>query len=406
VNCLTDAQIQAEVASVVTSHSLPADLSTMYVVLTDPMENSCFDAADCFNPKTSANFVYCAYHGEFDLNGDTNAPVVYANMPYVDSNATSIGGCTGTSAHPNDQAFDDETSVLSHEFNEAITDPLADGSGWYDNSNGEIGDICNAQVSAVTWAGHTYEVQKEWSNADAACVAGANQEASIAPSSGVAGTTVTVSGAGFTANHSVLLSFSDAAGTVTPLPSATSDGSGSFSKAVTIPAGAAVGAGTLDATGATFQDGASAGFTVAAVKRRPDTLIATAKAGPFKGDNVYDATGASETLAHAVKRGGITTFWVKIQNDGNTSDTIALKGSKAATGFTIGYKVGSTVVSSAVEAGTYHRKLQAGKSFLLQVVIGAKATTTVGKVFKAKVLGTSQGNTTKKDAVIAAAKAK
>jgi len=33
------------------------------------------------------------------------------------------------------------TSTSSHELREAITDPIP-GQGWYDDANGEIGDIC------------------------------------------------------------------------------------------------------------------------------------------------------------------------------------------------------------------------------------------------------------------------
>jgi hypothetical protein len=33
------------------------------------------------------------------------------------------------------------TSTSSHELCEAITDPIP-GQGWYDDANGEIGDIC------------------------------------------------------------------------------------------------------------------------------------------------------------------------------------------------------------------------------------------------------------------------
>jgi hypothetical protein len=38
-------------------------------------------------------------------------------------------------------AIDALTSTSSHELCEAITDPIP-GQGWYDDANGEIGDIC------------------------------------------------------------------------------------------------------------------------------------------------------------------------------------------------------------------------------------------------------------------------
>ena len=57
------------------------------------------------------------------------------------------------------------TSTSSHELCEAITDAIP-GHGWYDDANGEIGDICawkNKQVAG-------YTVQLEWSNRARACI--------------------------------------------------------------------------------------------------------------------------------------------------------------------------------------------------------------------------------------------
>jgi len=53
-----------------------------------------------------------------------------AVMPYP-----GCAGCLGGAA-----AFDALTSTTSHELCEAITDPIP-GQGWYDDNNGEIGDI-------------------------------------------------------------------------------------------------------------------------------------------------------------------------------------------------------------------------------------------------------------------------
>src|SRR2546427_343141 len=46
-----------------------------------------------------------------------------------------------------------------------ITDPVP-GQGWYDDSNGEIGDVCAWQNKKLG----TYEVQLLWSNRAKACV--------------------------------------------------------------------------------------------------------------------------------------------------------------------------------------------------------------------------------------------
>jgi len=92
---------------------------------------------------------FCGYHN--DINGQ----IFYAVMPYP-----GCQGCRGTLA-----AFDALTSTSSHELCEAITDAIP-GQGWYDDNNGEIGDICAWQTKKVG----DYTVQLEWSNKNNKCM--------------------------------------------------------------------------------------------------------------------------------------------------------------------------------------------------------------------------------------------
>lgn len=91
---------------------------------------------------------FCGYHN--DINGQ----IFYAVMPYPGCN-----GCRGTLSE-----FDALTATSSHELCEAITDPIP-GQGWYDDNNGEIGDICAWKIKQVG----SYQVQKEWSNSANQC---------------------------------------------------------------------------------------------------------------------------------------------------------------------------------------------------------------------------------------------
>jgi hypothetical protein len=91
---------------------------------------------------------YCGYH--------SNAGnIYYAVMPYP-----ACSGCLGDLS-----ALDALTATSSHELCEAITDPVP-GTGWYDDANGEIGDICAWQFKKI--GSHT--VQLEWSNKQNKCV--------------------------------------------------------------------------------------------------------------------------------------------------------------------------------------------------------------------------------------------
>lgn len=92
---------------------------------------------------------FCGYHN--DISGQ----IFYAAMPYP-----GCAGCLGSLS-----SIDALTSTSSHELCEAITDAIP-GQGWYDDANGEIGDICAWKTKKVG----AYTVQLEWSNKANKCV--------------------------------------------------------------------------------------------------------------------------------------------------------------------------------------------------------------------------------------------
>jgi hypothetical protein len=92
---------------------------------------------------------FCGYHDAIDSR------TFYAVMPFPD-----CSGCLGGLAQ-----LDALTSTSSHELCEAITDPIP-GQGWYDDANGEIGDICAWQTKRLG----DYTVQLEWSNRADKCI--------------------------------------------------------------------------------------------------------------------------------------------------------------------------------------------------------------------------------------------
>jgi hypothetical protein len=92
---------------------------------------------------------FCGYHDAIDTN------TFYAVMPYP-----GCSGCTGGL-----DLFPSLTSTSSHELCEAITDPLP-GQGWYDDANGEVGDICAWKTKTL----NGYTVQLEWSNNAKKCI--------------------------------------------------------------------------------------------------------------------------------------------------------------------------------------------------------------------------------------------
>jgi len=167
-NCITDAQIQAKIAAVMTAQGWTGGMNKIFVLYTSQGEGSCFD-----NTNASCAYVqYCAYHSSFSFGGQT---VIYANIPYGEPARCQAGGQTT----PNQVNGDIAANVATHEIMEAATDPL--GDAWFDSSGNENGDLCNFNFGVNTWGtgtgagnqmwnGTIMEVQQEWDNHAAACV--------------------------------------------------------------------------------------------------------------------------------------------------------------------------------------------------------------------------------------------
>ncbi len=141
VGSVTDSEVRGALTAWIKAKVVPRNTrNTLYFIFLEPGIVSIMGGS-----KSCQN--YCGYH-------DRAGSVYYAVMPYP-----SCSGCLGGLA-----AFDALTATSSHELCEAITDPVP-GKGWYDDRNGEIGDICAWNFKKV--AGYT--VQLEWSNAKGKC---------------------------------------------------------------------------------------------------------------------------------------------------------------------------------------------------------------------------------------------
>lgn len=164
-NCITDAQVQAEIAHVIALNHWTAGPNKMFLLFTSSGEGSCFNSSN----SSCAYTAYCAYHGYF---GSGSTQVIYGNEPYLDK-----AGCTISNLPNGDQAADSSANVASHEMTEAATDPQL--NAWWDGANGEeIGDLCAWHFGTNSWAsnanqmwnGDLYELQQEYDNHTSSCV--------------------------------------------------------------------------------------------------------------------------------------------------------------------------------------------------------------------------------------------
>jgi hypothetical protein len=164
-NCITDAQIQAEIQRVMALKGWTSGPNKMFLLYTSSGEGSCFDAGGTSCAYTD----YCAYHGFIG----TSPPIIYANMPFG-----NLSVCAAGQPSPNgDAVADSVTSTASHEITEAITDPFL--NAWFTAQGYEIGDLCaynygtntwDAGAANELWNGNFYEVQQEFDNHAGGCV--------------------------------------------------------------------------------------------------------------------------------------------------------------------------------------------------------------------------------------------
>ena len=162
---IKDSQVQAELAAQIAAGHLPSpDANTSYALFFPHGEQIC-QGSSCSGVAGG----FCAYHGTFTYGAVT---ATYQVMPDMQPGSGLDTGCGSNTPAGN------ETSVLTHELVETITDPwvglattYSPPLAWYDNTNGEIGDVCNAQQGIfVGTDSATYTVQKLFSNAASDCI--------------------------------------------------------------------------------------------------------------------------------------------------------------------------------------------------------------------------------------------
>ena len=156
---LTDANIQSVVSTAITSGALAKDANAVYFVLT---------SADV-NATSGFCTQYCGWHTHGTIAG---SEIKYSFVGNPDRCPSS---CAAQTTSPNGNAgADGMASIIAHELEEAVTDPVFDG--WYDRRGYENADKCawtfgtqstaaNGSKYNVTLGGKQYLIQRNWVNA-------------------------------------------------------------------------------------------------------------------------------------------------------------------------------------------------------------------------------------------------
>ena len=151
---LSDSAIQSIVAA-----QTPTDTNGVYFVLT---------SADV-NETSGFCTQYCGWHTHGTING---RDIKYA---FIGNPARCPSACTNGTPPPNGSVgADGAASIISHELEEAVTDP--DLNAWYDRRGFENADKCawtfgstyttsNGGVANMNLGGSDYLIQQNWVNA-------------------------------------------------------------------------------------------------------------------------------------------------------------------------------------------------------------------------------------------------
>jgi hypothetical protein len=345
----SDAAIQAEIVNYFTTTKTAPDPATVYAVF----------SASGVNLGGGAYTSYCAYHGYFAYNGST---VLYAAMPY-DYNPS----CNLLNGSPNnDPGGDAEVNVLSHELEEANTDPQL--NAWYDTTGAENGDKCawnfgteflstknGSGYANITVGGRDYLVQQNWLNANGGgCYQGYT---SPAPSKL---TTVTVSPASASVTTGgqqqfTAIGYDQYGATMNPQPSSftwAASGDGTVSTAGLFTADSTTGSATVTALSGGVKGTASVTVTATPVLKTITVSPATASV-TTGGQQQYTATGYDQYGATISPQQGFT--WT-VSGGGTMSGGLFTAGSTASGPFTVTAASGSvngtaSVTVTSVPAG-------------------------------------------------------
>jgi hypothetical protein len=167
----------------------------------------------------------------------------------------------------------------------------------------------------------------------------------------------------------------------------------------------------LDTTGAspgacsvttTNPDGQQTTGTDALVVERyqPDGLLKPAGSATFIGDSVYNLTGAGQSITAPTPHDASQQFDIGVQNDGTTPDHFVLTGAGSSGGITAHYYSGTTDITSAVVAGTFHTgSLDPGAAATYRLTLTVGSSAPAGSTRSWPVTARSAHQSTKADTV-------
>jgi phosphate-induced protein 1 len=155
---LSDANLESIVSSAIVGGALPRDTHAVYFVLTSSDVNE----ASGFCTQ------YCSWHDHATIGGSN---IKYS---FVGDPTRCPSSCEVQATGPNGSSgADGMASLIAHELDEAVTDPLF--TGWYDQQGLENADKCawafgttttapNGALTNMAFGGRDWLIQRKWAN--------------------------------------------------------------------------------------------------------------------------------------------------------------------------------------------------------------------------------------------------
>ena len=138
--------------------------------------------------------------------------------------------------------------------------------------------------------------------------------------------------------------------------------------------------------------------TTVPVVNRPDLYVRPSTVPSYIGSGVYNLDGTNQTVGLSVAYGVKATYYVTVKNNGNSPDTFTITGPAAPSGWTVAYKLGSTVITGAVTTtGWTTALLNPAASIVMTVYVTPSNSAIAGTVATQTVAVTSDGDPTKQD---------
>src|ERR1041385_1251815 len=172
---LTGTTFANPIVAALNSGTLPTDPDGIYFLLPSPDVTLTIPPATPGGTPQGFCTTFCGFHTNGTL-GATDIKVAFIGDPATQCPAIpGKAGCSAQALSPNgNEGADAMANVMTHELNEAITDP--DGDAWFHTDTaGEVADLCNFKFGTtftslngahanVVLSGRQFLIQSNWLN--------------------------------------------------------------------------------------------------------------------------------------------------------------------------------------------------------------------------------------------------